>query len=520
MTDLTATGVARSDVSPYEPLWTRRTAMALGVLALLVALADVLFYPHEPGISLTLFLLALVAGVAALHWKRAGGRRALVLLACAVLAALPFAEYENIFWVPFAFGAASLYALEASGRLGRFEDWAGPVLRFAALSPMRAIADGVQLLGEAADRRIGGGFVRLALVWVVPVVCAGVFAFLFVAANPVLEDAFHAIRFELIFRLLDPLRVCIWGVAAAASWPVLSPRLMRWAGGAAWQGPVRPRPEGLLIGGTAMRNGLVAFNALFAVQTGMDLMYLWGGVRLPDGLSYADYAHRGAYPLIVTALLAAAFVLVAMRKNGPGERSAAIRTLVYVWIAQNIWLVVSSIFRLKLYVEAYGLSEMRIAAGVWMGLVAAGLVLIVAKIAFGRSNRWLVMANLAALMLTLWGVAFLNVPASIATFNVEHCYEVTGRNGELDEYYMGDLGPEAIPALDEFLRTARLADADKLKTISLLRDNMAEPLMRRETSGTGVALPVDWQSWTWRGERLRRYLEAQVFAPEARAARN
>ena len=62
------------------------------------------------------------------------------------------------------------------------------------------------------------------------------------------------------------------------------------------------------------------FNALFAVQTVLDLAYLWGGVRLPDGMTYADYAHRGAYPLIATALLAAAFVLAAMRKDGRARR--------------------------------------------------------------------------------------------------------------------------------------------------------------------------------------------------------
>ena len=55
-----------------------------------------------------------------------------------------------------------------------------------------------------------------------------------------------------------------------------------------------------------------------------------------------------------------------------------------------------------------------------MGLVAAGLVLIVAKIALERTNRWLVMANLTALMLTLWGVSWLNFPAVISNFNVDH----------------------------------------------------------------------------------------------------
>ena len=50
----------------------------------------------------------------------------------------------------------------------------------------------------------------------------------------------------------------------------------------------------------------LALNALFALQTAMDMTYLWGGVALPDRMTYASYAHRGAYPLIVTALLAGA----------------------------------------------------------------------------------------------------------------------------------------------------------------------------------------------------------------------
>ena len=68
-------------------------------------------------------------------------------------------------------------------------------------------------------------------------------------------------------------------------------------------GPVLPRAESLIFGRAAILRSLVVFNALFAVQTLLDVVYLWGGVRLPDGLSYADYAHRGAYPLIATALL-------------------------------------------------------------------------------------------------------------------------------------------------------------------------------------------------------------------------
>ena len=93
---------------------------------------------------------------------------------------------------------------------------------------------------------------------------------------------------------------------------------------------------------------LVLFNLLFAAQTVMDINYLWAGAALPEGMSYASYAHRGAYPLIVTALLAATFVIVAMRPGSNAERSPLMRALVFLWVGQNVLLVVSSILRLDL----------------------------------------------------------------------------------------------------------------------------------------------------------------------------
>ena len=69
----------------------------------------------------------------------------------------------------------------------------------------------------------------------------------------------------------------------------------------------------MLFGKAAILRSLIVFNLMFAVQTVLDAAYLWGGVALPDGMSYASYAHRGAYPLIVTALIAAGFVLAALQ---------------------------------------------------------------------------------------------------------------------------------------------------------------------------------------------------------------
>jgi hypothetical protein len=124
-----------------------------------------------------------------------------------------------------------------------------------------------------------------------------------------------------------------------------------------------------LLDHVALVRSLCVFNLLFALQTVLDLTYLWGGADLPSGMSHSQYAHRGAYPLVATALLAAAFVLIAMRRSGPGDHSRLIRGLVLAWIMQNVLLCLSSILRLGLDVEAYSLTGLRIAAGIWMGLV-------------------------------------------------------------------------------------------------------------------------------------------------------
>ncbi len=186
----------------------------------------------------------------------------------------------------------------------------------------------------------------------------------------------------------------------------------------------------------------------------------------------------------------------------------------YLWIAQNVWLVISSLLRLKLYVEEYQLSEMRIAAGIWMGLVAVGLVLIVLKIALQRSNKWLVMANMAALSVTLWGVALVDVQSFIASYNVRHSHEVAGHGVPLDQYYTAELGPAAIPALDEFLTTARHASRSTLMIFSQIRDELADRVVSRDWSpGTAQAQAQDWRSWSWRQQRLEQYLLKQPFAP-------
>ncbi|MEQ1769460.1 MAG: DUF4173 domain-containing protein [Devosia sp.] len=506
-------------------IWSRRT-LALGFTAtVLVVLGDLLFWPHEPGINLPLFGLAIGVALLALNPDRIKEREVRVAALVAVVALLPAIEAPTFTGFLWGLFGVSLLTLALSDRLPKlYEDLPGALARFGVVAPFRLMADGLRLLGEAGDQKMGGRFLRGLLAWVVPAVFAMVFVFLFVAANPLIEAGLKAIRIDWLMSLLSPERIVLWGVIALMVWPLLAPKLLNWPERLAMHGPVRPVTDGAIFGEAAIRNSLVVFNLIFLVQSAMDLLYLWGGVRLPEGMSHAEYAHRGAYPLIVTALLAAAFVLAAMRRGGAGERSPLIRVMVYLWIGQNVLLVVSSILRLELYVEEFALTELRLAAGLWMGLVALGLVLILARIALSRSNAWLVAMNLTALGVVLYGVSVVDTRAMIAWFNVQHSYELTGKGQRLDGYLMGDLGWTAMPAVDYFLAHAPTQGEsvyDSLRTdgseaqyvMPEQAGSYRDLRMMREAQAGFVLAQQDWQSWSWRGERLRQYVLAHPFAP-------
>lgn len=341
--------------------------------------------------------------------------------------------------------------------------------------------------------------------WLIPLGLGAVFLGLFASANPVLSLA--------LSRAWEGfLRLCVWLPSLPSA-----PRLLFWSGVGAllWTllrhqpracevpalGPVPPplpvydralTPE-------VIRRALAVFNALFALQTASDLWFLWGGGALPQGMTYAEYAHRGAYPLIVTALLAAAFVLATFREDSPASARRAERLLVYAWLGQNLFLVASAGWRLWLYVGVYSLSRLRLAAGVWMLLVACGLVWIFVRILSGRSNLWLIQANVvtALAVLMIYGCS---LPALfIADFNVRHCRQAGDAAAQpVDLTYLSGLGYDALPAL---VKLERLTQGTPLARQARLRIDRQSRSLNENLS--------DWRGLTPKRWYLRRYLERE-----------
>ncbi|TJV38273.1 MAG: DUF4173 domain-containing protein [Mesorhizobium sp.] len=483
-----------------------------GIALLLVVLADFLFYGQPVGITVLLFAILIAAAVVAVHPAAFSDSRVWLKPAALLVALLPLAENASALSVSIALAALVVFALSLSGRLRHgLTRIARQIALFWLAAPFRFVGDFIRWRRTA--RRFGRRRVRLAAiaVWVMPLTLGAVFLALFGAANPVIGYWLSLIDLLKLLDLIHLARVAFWLLVLAGVWAFLRPRLPRFRQRAsrpnhvpAAQPATNPQVhviEDIVFGKAAILRALVVFNVLFALQTGLDATYLWGGVGLPDGLSYAAYAHRGAYPLVATALLAAGFVLAALRPGSETSADPVVRRLVYAWVAQNIMLVISSILRLDLYVGIYALTYWRIGAFMWMGLVAAGLALIIARIALRKSNEWLFSANLLTLSLALYGCCFINFAATIANYNVDHSLEMTGQGIPLDAWYLRSLGPGVFPALDRFFdHQDKTPAAGAVRELERMRDS-DESWYRK--------VQDNWRAWSFRDWRLLRYLDSK-----------
>lgn len=432
---------------PSFPLAARfRWKLAPALCA--VALGDWLFYQRQLSGGFTgLFALGLIGALLAGRPAVRHDRRARMALAAAILFALALIYDTSLLGWALFWAAASMAALMPA--TAGFDDgwrwfqrlvWQGVRTPFAPLIDMRRYLK-IRAAGRSGRWSLQAALAVLAL----PLAGSAVILALFSAANPLIERFLSS----LLWPEFSPdliVRVVLWGVLFLMAWSLLRPRLSRHLlpvfGG-------RGDPALPGVSAASVTLSLIVFNLIFALQNLMDIAWLWGLAAMPEGMTMADYAHRGAYPLIATALLAALFVLVTLRPGSQTARAPAIRKLVMLWIGQNIFLVASSMLRTVDYIQAYSLTRLRIAALVWMLLVAFGLAAICWRLLRDRSAAWLINVNLAAAGLVLTAACFADLGAVAAQWNVRHAREAGGQGVPLDLCYLNGLGASSLlPLID------------------------------------------------------------------------
>lgn len=436
------------------------------LLCICVIVADQMMWATGAGLGFVVWVLSIGLAVHVTLWvdvARSRGLRAWAVLVISVLPAIDLVQGVSV-----GIALIGLFGFATYLCLSRWD--VGVMIRSVIRLPFVGAAQNLRdlvTLGQAAPTK--ASLRQAVLDWAFPLGAGAVFVALMVYANPVVDQWVMQLSSLDGGLSVKPLRVIFWVLVACSIWPLLRLTKIDKALGKPFAArTARARP--FWLNGRSVLRALLVFNLIFGAQTLMDMGYLWGGVALPEGMTYASYAHRGAYPLMIAALLAGIFALIA---GAFLDEHAHLRSLMYLWVGQCVFLVVSSILRLDLYVDAYGLTRMRFAALAWMIVVALGLVLIILQIAARYPVGWFAVHAAGLTILALYTVALINVDGLIARHNLSA--------DKPDSYYLCSLGEGATPAL----------------------------VAARHPCGLqrpSISKPGDWREWGYRNARLRRSL--------------
>ncbi len=425
-----------------------------------------------PGLSLAVFVAALALAIGVNRPAGSIGRRGgmfLVLLAGAIMEAAIETGFCNGLMLVMLIAAFS-----AETFFRRFpiagERWLAQMLAFV-LAPVRAVHLGLRVAGGLLMRAgLAGKVAAVAVVAVPTLVLLLLFGTLLANGNAVF-GLWAQQGFAWIWRLWPEVsvpRVVLWIVvgigAVSLLWPSdvgLGPRewnslLARWP---------EVLPARLALGTSLVL--LAALNAMFAVANVADAIFLWQGGRLPVGVTYSAFVHQGAEVLIVTALLSA-LVLATVFNQAPAVASRRmLQALGLLWVAQNLFLIVSTTRRLLLYIEAYGATVERFSTLLFLVLVTVGFGLLVTMIRREKTLGWLVARAAGASFATLYLAQFLNLAGWAADEDVAR-WEAN-RETKLDVLYLESLGPAAWPALARVqrLEPGKIASEDDRANWSL-----------------------------------------------------
>lgn len=309
-----------------------------------------------------------------------------------------------------------------------------------------------------------------------------VFSVLFASADAVFAGYLDRL---MNFDIGSIVSRAMWG--AVIAWAALG-LMRRTVQGPKTFVPLSGTPK---LGATDAVTALVLLNLLFGAFVTVQAAYLFGGADTlaVTSLTRAEYARRGFFELVAVGILVVGLVLTLdwlVRRDD--QRKVIVDRLHALLLVLTSVVLVSALQRMRLYTDAFGLTELRLYTTVFMFWVAVVLFWMGFTVLRGRRERFPFGALVSALVL-LAATNLANPDALISRLNVSH-HIASGR--ELDTDYLTEhLSSDAVPALVASLD--RLDECTSNRVLTSLLDRPAEG--------------PSWQGLTWGELQARAVLE-------------
>ena len=499
-----------------------RTKLGLGVLVAAIGLGvlgDGLLRATPWGINVLLWISALVVSTVVLGRLVKVGFRggewwlaplAVLFTSFVAWRAAPMLVFLNL---PMVLVALSLFAvrgrqdsLKLSGiveyALGGFYTGvcavAGPVSAVIKDVEWREFAGG---RGQSALAVIRGTVIAAPLLLI--------FGSLFVAADAVFEGLVRAV-FD--FDVTEELGHLL--LAGFISW--ISAGILRLAFVGREPGWTSPdRPANLSLGPVEFGVVLGLLNVLFLMFVVVQVRYLFGGLDAVStaGLTYAEYTRRGFFELVAVTALVLPLLLLAhwLFRSGSYARDRFFKVLAGSLLALLLVIMASALYRMWLYLQAFGLTELRFYATaftLWLFVLFSWFT--VAVLLRDQRNRFAygaLLSGFAAVMI----LNIVNPDSIIARVNVERM-----EDGELfDPYYLTTLSVDAAPVLLAAL--PRIGDKHLYEdTTSMPPDErrpVKGPTIKKVLADRYRSETFDWRTWNLSRWQARNLVQSIAASP-------
>lgn len=187
----------------------------------------------------------------------------------------------------------------------------------------------------------------------------------------------------------------------------------------------------------------------------IQVVYLFGhGGSLPQGYTYAQYARQGFFQLLFLSGVNVVFILLTMEFVKINKFMKVVSGVICLC---TFIMIFSSGYRMKMYIEEYGLTFSRIFV-LWL-LVVISMVMLGLVIKNFHKELNLFSFSMAVVICCFIFLSFSHVDYIIAKYNLSQCQYIMDKNKNDDPYeiniyvdmdYIINLSADSVPAvLDE-----------------------------------------------------------------------
>lgn len=202
--------------------------------------------------------------------------------------------------------------------------------------------------------------------------------------------------------------------------------------------------------------------AVYLIFVFFQIEYLFIGAKLPAGMTYAKYAHKGvaelSWAIFLTFIVCACIRVFAKRKEN-GKIPVVLRAALTLVTAATFIVCASAFYRIFIYIDAYGLTVTRVSAAFFIGGLTLSLVALV--IAFWFDKLRIAPFVAAIVVACICGFNLINVDRVVAKVNVDrHLYQ--GKEFDFEYVYDDGLSCGIMPEVERLYKNSKDSETREL----------------------------------------------------------